>query len=638
MSDGGTATIFKNGVATRYYSYQLDWTHRLAAREPWQSYERIEYFIDGDNGDDGNAGTSASPLATLAEWVRRMPTIIGDNNTHSYVGTFRKCTNPYRIVPLGHRQLNASIIVRCEEVAGSYSQTHPGMLVLAGTTPGSVVVNPGVALLPNAYLGHSLEMVGGQLSGVRRTIFANTATTITPCFPVVEKSGARNIQAGDSVRIVRPNVEFDFRDLFNASDIVQSAVLLSSDGAAGPASPGFGAIDPANKIGLVFIGCKFVYNVNTLGRGNIVVNDASLYMWGCDGHQEFSNIAMSFVCNRDYMLGTDDAINGYLSTILQHEGYGYGDPYDFTGWGCSEIDGGATNLAKSMFSVDGQGSATVVVNGSVIITQGLYASNAKLARIVSGRFNPHGVDGQQYALYFESVVSAAVLPVLALGAGATISLRCDAIGGADGLAFANVQNGFVGPALLQGIGRPALSLSESTVIMDGSATGGSSSPIHSVIVNLKSLLMFTTPPSFGRGSGNEFAVGNNEAPQSFFNATGRALMALDGSMILVGTQLPPFAHGSAWKTASGSDVPVETYIDSIAFTLRSANGSIQMPLAADRKHPFKVFLMGENDVHTLSVLRAGGDSINGAAGNWILTAHDQWVWALSDGVSNWYIG
>ena len=159
----------------------------------------VDYYVSPALGNDNNAGTIASPLATLNRVEELLPDIITNTNYRVHL------RNEVYPLPSGSRNTwlrsrilqNGKITIFADE---AWDPTVYSILVAAAAAVGTnanVIVTAG--LVPNAHRGQSIRMTSGAANGQIRRINENTATDIVLDVPF----GALPV-AGNTFQIFTP--------------------------------------------------------------------------------------------------------------------------------------------------------------------------------------------------------------------------------------------------------------------------------------------------------------------------------------------------------------------------------------------------------------------------------------------------
>ncbi len=162
------------------------------------STARVDYYV-APGGSDSAVGSSAAPLATLDEALRRANRLhVAKDPIGSSVGVaIHLAAGAYTwSETLGPAQLHDSILI----VGDALTQLVAPAAAQAGSGSGVVVTGGGLSV--NAHLGKTIEILTGAAAGNRRTIRNNTATDIVPL-----RNFSAAVAAGDQYRIVEPAAE-----------------------------------------------------------------------------------------------------------------------------------------------------------------------------------------------------------------------------------------------------------------------------------------------------------------------------------------------------------------------------------------------------------------------------------------------
>lgn len=165
---------------------------------------KMDIYVDGDNGDDANAGTQGSPLQTLTEAESRIPDVI----YHDVVVHIATAAAPYTMPVIRERLYRAGWLVFYGDGAGvddGFTELVASTVAQSGTNTVQVVTGGGLGT--NTYQGKTVEVLDGAAAGERRIIRDHDDTTLVP---TNNFNGA--IAQGDSVRIVEPSVQVDTPD------------------------------------------------------------------------------------------------------------------------------------------------------------------------------------------------------------------------------------------------------------------------------------------------------------------------------------------------------------------------------------------------------------------------------------------
>lgn len=258
---------------------------------------------DAAAASDANAGNDpALPLLTLNEVLRRLNRLVRiDSPVVVHIAT---PTLPYVWgVELGPVQLEAPLVFIGD---GGGQAGDDGFDVVASSTAlsgTSDVVLVTVGLVVDAHFGQTLEITSGLASGVRRSIFENTATNVT-----FINSASLGFTDGDTFRILEPTVQIAAPAvvLAAADTRLSQQVVIRGVGTGGAAVNGGGGnianlyfvnldwrADETSALGIArmsisgssvcFIGGLFTGGEDTAGFGwQLRSDDASLVQMGGD--------------------------------------------------------------------------------------------------------------------------------------------------------------------------------------------------------------------------------------------------------------------------------------------------------------------------------------------------------------------
>ncbi|HVY65891.1 MAG TPA: hypothetical protein VHH11_13800 [Gammaproteobacteria bacterium] len=162
---------------------------RYVAPNTWQVLARVQttpanvdLYLDASGGNDNNTGTAARPLATVAEWQKRveaLPGWRGYNHGNLAAGTYALGTNAVLAAPASACGAEPACLIGTMADSGLGTRTYSAQSAGSGSTFGTLTDAVG-GLTPSAYKGYTLRITGvGAQVGAEYQIVDNTATTFT---------------------------------------------------------------------------------------------------------------------------------------------------------------------------------------------------------------------------------------------------------------------------------------------------------------------------------------------------------------------------------------------------------------------------------------------------------------------------
>lgn len=154
---------------------------------------KMDIYVDGDNGDDGNAGTQALPLKTITEAEQRVPDVYHDSVIHVKGGV----SAPYTLKAFRPRRFTKRLGLICDwggDENDGFSTITSGT-AQAGSGRKTLVTSGGLGT--DTYQGCTILIESGAAAGDIRYVSTHTDTDITSTHPF-----SAALQTGDEWRIV----------------------------------------------------------------------------------------------------------------------------------------------------------------------------------------------------------------------------------------------------------------------------------------------------------------------------------------------------------------------------------------------------------------------------------------------------
>lgn len=187
----------------KYSSAAGDW--KLLDTTLLQSFENIELYIRGFDGDDSNPGTEDSPFETLIGAAASLPSII-NHTVIMHVG--RHAGNGYTPPIFNNLQINENVWIigdgGGEEGEDGFTEVVSSRSAEAGSS-NTVIVTTGLSDAEfkgyGEHFGRTVEILSGAAEGDLRSVRNNTTTQIYVSIPF-----SAPIEEGDTFRIVESKI------------------------------------------------------------------------------------------------------------------------------------------------------------------------------------------------------------------------------------------------------------------------------------------------------------------------------------------------------------------------------------------------------------------------------------------------
>lgn len=481
-------------------------TARFATMAP------LDLFVDGDNGNDANVGTTqATALATWAEAERRIPFVVN----HLVRVHFATAAAGYVATTLRARVLNQPVIFFADDVwdPGVYSDVAAGTCD-AGTDATQIVDTVGGHAV-NTFRNGWLTLDDGAAANYRKLVKNNSADTIFSA----SAFGAAPAQ-GDSWRVFVNVIDVSLDTLPTAND---NAFILTAACAATRTQPFAQASGPGRY---VIIGFNFV-SADEAARQVVLGGEPAIY--GCDIEAQRLVVPTG---SQAYMgFDRDNNLAPFSLIPFTHLGAGFNCPAidAWGGWGCVLGDTGNDLLRVLTWqsTLIGYWNVTGTLGGACTMTlfsrEGVVSHyGGSCANINLGGAFPHAgnfvmgyLSGNIGPLY---QAGDGVFPIdVGLGTpsgsrGSFQLINGEIIGTDSGIRF----RGLVEVALYQTI--------------TGQATTN-----DSILVSGGARCELVGPPAYGRAAPDTDWNVNNGAPQdrSFFASSGDAMINLNQLSIII---------------------------------------------------------------------------------------------------------
>lgn len=293
----------------------------------WENDAAMDLYVRATVGNDSNSGVrSSQSLKTLTEAEKRIPYCV-NNTVRIHVGAHTG--NGYAVPEFRNRHYNAHVAIVGDgagETAGGVTVLATGIALMGTDTSMVVAAGP---LVPDVFVGKTLEITSGVFRGYRRTIVENTAANIYTAAQIfgIVGMGIGGVAPGDTFRIIEPAIRLDM----SANSFVHMGSTFGGFGEFFPVA----ANPPRLARGLNLV--NFQLYGNGGARPALIMNRGPLFLYGLD-----TDPGTIIIINSDGLCcsGLD---SNYMPQPLGIAGFPYSGiapdfGQDWTGYGINGLD------------------------------------------------------------------------------------------------------------------------------------------------------------------------------------------------------------------------------------------------------------------------------------------------------------